>query len=102
MVSAPREALVATGVSVATDSAPRRRHRLPFSCFHCEPRHLGILSGLAYVGAPKANAVVECFIRALLVQWLWGQWFETVSELPAVPHAFTQQYDEQWLVASRY
>lgn len=66
--------------------------------FQDELRFLGIRSTPAFVATPEGNGCAERFIRTLEGQLGWIETFATVEELRLALIAFTQRYNEQWLV----
>ncbi len=85
---------VARGVRLRHDWGPQYRSHH----FQGSLRWLGLTDDAAFVGEPQGNGVAERFIRTLKEQCLWSQLFEDTNDLRQEVSAFTETYNNEWLI----
>ena len=66
--------------------------------FQQDVAFFGIESSPSFVREPEGHGVAERFIRTLKENVLWVRSFETIEELRLAVLAFTQTYNEQWML----
>lgn len=59
---------------------------------------LGIEDSPAFAGEPPCNGCAERFIRTLKEQCLWARLYEDVEDLRQAVLAFTDRYNDEWLI----
>lgn len=85
---------VARGVKLRHDWGPQYRSRH----FLGSIAWLGLSDDAAFIGEPETNGCAERFIRTLKEQCLWAQLHDTVDDLRQAVHAWTQIYNNEWLI----
>lgn len=66
--------------------------------FQGEIAWFGATSSSAFIRAPEGNGCAERFIRTLKENLFWVRKFHTIEELCLALLAFTQTYNEHWLI----